>query len=685
MPTRCFPTEAGLQAAIADLANVPTTRVAAHVPVLLAIESALAADEGHDVDVGGETVKAVPNARIEERLRRWFSVEGNPSPYFSPMRLPGGRESLHWRGKGIISQNTMSAAKNRRWVAPAVPLAGGRGYPLRDLEEWRTEVADSVGETGELDGGFDLATLGVWLGRSDGIECAGETPTRDELIAAALAALGLSGGSPLLKDDPELLSTEGDYEPQPEHFGRVPVPETAISTVALGLEASPDDDAVVEDADEQVSSDTWLRDRFEEWQAESGYPSQSDEDQLAIRAEFATGLFEEAKLGAAELDVPLFRRFIVSNYGGPGSQSHMSRFLRDNPETGPGRVAETLHHLLYGEGDVADRLRQVLEDPQWKIPGLGESLATKALAVRYPERWLPLFVYRSGQGVGKGDFLRLIREPPLDEAALHIGRLAAESNDRLRAEPSRFCPATRGARSSFLWWLQDWAPSASVAEELLLPQEWIDEIQALAQDKPQLIFYGPPGTGKTYVARRLARSWADHANVMVVQFHPSYAYEDFVQGYRPEKTPQGGLTFELRPGPLMQIAQKATDTGEQCVLVIDEINRGNIAKIFGELYYLLEYRAEHVALQYGETFALPENLLIVGTMNTADRSIALLDAALRRRFHFVPFFPTSRRSRGCSTGGSSATNPRCCTSRSSWTLPTSCSMTAISKLGRLTS
>ena len=635
-----FPTEAGLKAAIEDLAELPTARVAAHVPVLLAIESALAADDGRKVDVDGEMLDVVPNAQLEERLRRWFGVEGNADvPYFSPMRLPGGRESLHWRTKGIISQNTMSAAKNRGWVASAVQLEGGaRGYPLRNLEDWRAEVAESVGDT-DHDRGFDLAALGAWLGRSEGIECAGATPTRDELVAAALLVLGLDEDSPLLETDPELLSTEGGYEPEPDHFGAEPAPESSIRDVALGLEASPDDDVVVEDTDEQVPTDTWLQERFEEWRTESGYPPEGDQEQHALREEFEAGLFDEAKLAAGELDVPMFRRFVVGNYGSPGSQSHMSRFLRDNPDTGPGRLAETLHYLLFGEDDVADRLRAVLEDPQWKIPGFGESLATKALAVRFPERWLPLFVYRSGQGVGKRDFLRVIREQPLNEAALHIGQLAVESNDRLRGRTEPLLPGDPWGQLLFLWWLQNWAPSASVAEELLLPQEWIDEIETLTQDKPQLIFYGPPGTGKTFVARRLARSWADSTNVMVVQFHPSYAYEDFVQGYRPEKTPDGGLTFELRPGPLMQIAQKAIDTGEQVVLVIDEINRGNIAKIFGELYYLLEYRTDSIVLQYGDTFALPDNLLIIGTMNTADRSIALLDAALRRRFHFVPFFP----------------------------------------------
>ena len=93
---------------------------------------------------------------------------------------------------------------------------------------------------------------------------------------------------------------------------------------------------------------------------------------------------------------------------------------------------------------------------------------------------------------------------------------------------------------------------------------------------------------------------------------------------------------------LRQLAKIAEESAEPCVLMIDEINRGNIAKVFGELYYLLEYRGDddQIDLQYGsEPFELPENLLIIGTMNTADRSIAILDAALRRRFHFVEFFP----------------------------------------------
>ena len=182
-----------------------------------------------------------------------------------------------------------------------------------------------------------------------------------------------------------------------------------------------------------------------------------------------------------------------------------------------------------------------------------------------------------------------------------------------------------------------------LAAEVLMDVNYLDRIVRLLQHRRQVIFYGPPGTGKTYVARKLAAHLAgDDERVGLVQFHPSYAYEDFVEGYRPVPLEGGAAGFELREGPLKRIARRAKEaSGEETfVLIIDEINRGNLAKVFGELYFLLEYRKEKIKLQYSDdAFSLPENLWIIGTMNTADRSIALVDSALRRRFHFAPFFP----------------------------------------------
>jgi 5-methylcytosine-specific restriction endonuclease McrBC GTP-binding regulatory subunit McrB len=189
---------------------------------------------------------------------------------------------------------------------------------------------------------------------------------------------------------------------------------------------------------------------------------------------------------------------------------------------------------------------------------------------------------------------------------------------------------------------------ARLAEELLIHVEELEQIELLLNDRRQLIFYGPPGTGKTYLAKALAEFFAINLDdrskdgmVKIVQFHPSYAYEDFVQGYRPRQGTDGAMQFALVCGPLIEIAETARSQPDVThVLIIDEINRGNVAKVLGELYFLLEYRDESIRLQYSnEEFSLPKNLWIIGTMNTADRSIALIDAALRRRFYFVSFFP----------------------------------------------
>ena len=181
-----------------------------------------------------------------------------------------------------------------------------------------------------------------------------------------------------------------------------------------------------------------------------------------------------------------------------------------------------------------------------------------------------------------------------------------------------------------------------LATELLLPESWLASVREILIKKKQVIFQGPPGTGKTFLAKAISRSITSPDRVSVVQFHPSYAYEDFVEGFRPSEA-NGTLIFEVKAGPLVQIAERAqADPENTYVLIIDEINRGNLAKVFGELYFLLEYRDEEISLQYGDTdrlFSLPSNLLLVGTMNTADRSVSSLDAAIRRRFAFIDLVP----------------------------------------------
>lgn len=196
------------------------------------------------------------------------------------------------------------------------------------------------------------------------------------------------------------------------------------------------------------------------------------------------------------------------------------------------------------------------------------------------------------------------------------------------------------------------------ADALLVDLEWLHRVRRLLARRRQLVLQGPPGTGKTFLARQLGKLFTGSAErVHLVQFHPAYTYEDFFEGFRPVE--DGSL--QLRHGPLRRIADEATENPDQnYVLVIDEINRGNLARIFGELYFLLEYRDHEVELMYSQQpFSLPKNLYVLATMNSADRSIALVDGAMRRRFGFLPLEPESQPTAGllgrwlARTGGSS--------------------------------
>ncbi len=186
------------------------------------------------------------------------------------------------------------------------------------------------------------------------------------------------------------------------------------------------------------------------------------------------------------------------------------------------------------------------------------------------------------------------------------------------------------------------AVTAQFAADLLMDQAELAKIADLLWEKKQIILYGPPGTGKTYLALALARHLTEDGAVKLVQFHPSYTYEDFFEGFRPEPGGSGTLTFTLRAGPFRDFAEvAAANPSTAYILIIDEINRANLAKVFGELYFLLEYRDQSISLQYSpdRQFVLPENLFLIGTMNTADRSIARIDTAMRRRFTFVELDP----------------------------------------------
>ncbi|MEG4502035.1 AAA family ATPase [Microcoleus sp. F6_B4] len=169
--------------------------------------------------------------------------------------------------------------------------------------------------------------------------------------------------------------------------------------------------------------------------------------------------------------------------------------------------------------------------------------------------------------------------------------------------------------------------------------QWIDAINR----KGQAILQGPPGTGKTFIAEKLAKHLIGGGDGFsdIIQFHPAYTYEDLIEGLRPI-TQNGQLTYSIVPGRFLEFCEKAEACEDTCVLIIDEINRANLSQVFGELMYLLDDRqntARFITLASGKLFRIPTNVRIIGTMNTADRSIALVDNALRRRFAFITVAP----------------------------------------------
>ena len=177
-------------------------------------------------------------------------------------------------------------------------------------------------------------------------------------------------------------------------------------------------------------------------------------------------------------------------------------------------------------------------------------------------------------------------------------------------------------------------------KDVYMSEERYKTLTNLLLTKKNIILQGAPGVGKTFAAKRLAYSVMgekDTSRVKMVQFHQSYSYEDFIMGFRPTQT-----GFELKTGVFYEFCRRAADDDRPYFFIIDEINRGNLSKIFGELFMLIENDKRGVELQLlyaDEQFSIPSNVYIIGMMNTADRSLAMLDYALRRRFAFFDIPP----------------------------------------------
>lgn len=243
---------------------------------------------------------------------------------------------------------------------------------------------------------------------------------------------------------------------------------------------------------------------------------------------------------------------------------------------------------------------------------------------RLPVEWFDT----SGRPADQPNWRKTLLELDRDEFEAIVGSSGATPPPQLSG-PADSEPAPDALVP--LYSRRDFAEDTGIEEATL--RRWVSALER----KGQAILYGPPGTGKTYSAERLARHLIGGTNGFceLVQFHPAYSYEEFMQGIRPRVTSVGGLEYPMMPGRFLDFIARARSTTGPAVLIIDEINRANLSRVFGELMYLLEYRDHAVPLAGGGTLAIPANVRIIGTMNTADRSIALVDHALRRRFAFL--------------------------------------------------
>lgn len=319
----------------------------------------------------------------------------------------------------------------------------------------------------------------------------------------------------------------------------------------------------------------------------------------------------------------------------PGiDQDTWDQLLDDSSIFNPQAQALLRRMMDAGGKATCTQLAQTYGESMSYYQSAGTNMAMKvAKALDCPlwqgKYWPILFYGKNTSKDDAGSFLWMIR-PELAEAL----KSRDLSDVPLYAEPDGEAASQTSAKKPY--------DDAQFLQDVFVSKSDLAAMKGLLERKKNLILQGAPGTGKTYAAKRLAYAMMgeeDSSRIGFVQFHQSYTYEDFVIGYRPNG--EGG--FDIQPGIFADFCSRAArDSGRSYFFIIDEINRANISKVFGELLMLIEadHRGDSVELSIDRRrLTVPENLFIIGMMNTADRGLALIDYALRRRFAFFDMKP----------------------------------------------